>query len=204
MKNAWKPRFEASDLTILEKTEPYQGFIRIDQWSIQFPLFEGGMSPPVLREVASRPNAVAVLLYDPDQKKVVMIEQFRAGALGNVQSPWVLEVVAGVIESRDTPEQAAAREVFEETGLKVLSLIPICEYLPSPAILSEKVFLYCAMIQAPQSGGVFGLAEESEDIKVHVFSVEEAFEALTLGHIVSAPAWIALQWLQLQIAHNKI
>ncbi len=203
-KTSWKPAFEASNLKILDKTTSYQGFITIQQLSLQFPLFQGGMSPPVFREVAARPHAVAVLLYDSAQQQVVMIEQFRAGALANTQSPWLLEVVAGVVESTDTFEEAAIREVFEETGLRVQALIPICHYLPSPAILSEKVFLYCAIVHAPKSGGVFGLVEETEDIKVHVFSVEEAFEQLALGHIVSAPAWISLQWLQLQKLQNKI
>lgn len=204
MPNSWKPHFEAQDVKVLETTSCHQGFIKIDRLSMQFPLFKGGLSEVVLREVAKRPSAVAVLLYDPEHKQVVMIEQFRAGAVYTAHSPWLLEIVAGVIESSDTPEQAAVREVFEETGLNILSLIPICHYLPSPAILSENVFLYCATVHAPKSGGIFGLAEEAEDIKVHVFSAEEAFEHLASGHIVSAPAWISLQWLQLQMIQNKL
>ncbi len=204
MPHSWKPCFETQDVKCLKITPCHQGFIQVDRLSIQFPLFNGGFSEPVLREVAKRPSAVAVLLYDPEHQQVVMIEQFRAGAFYTAQSPWLLEVVAGVIESTDTPEQAAVREVFEETGLNILSLIPIGHYLPSPAILSEKVFLYCALVQAPKRGGIFGLAEEAEDIKVHVFSVEKALELLAGGHIVSAPAWISLQWLQRQIDQKTL
>ncbi len=193
----WKPGFKTQDVQILDTKLRSDGFIKVHQLSLQFPLFNGGFSEPVLREVAKRPAAVAVLLYDPDQEQVVMIEQLRPGALNIAPSPWLLEIVAGVIEPQDTPEQAAIREVFEETGLSVLSLIPLGHYLPSPAILSEQVFLYCATVKAPPTGGVFGLPEEAEDIKVHVFSVAEALEHLSQGHIVSAPAWIALQWLQI-------
>lgn len=203
--DGWQPRFKTQDVKILDSKQCYGGFIALHQFSVQFPLFRGGMSEPVLREVASRPPAVAVLLYDPDHQNVVMIEQFRPGALSTAKSPWLLEIVAGVIDPTDTPEQAAIREVFEETGLAVSSLIPMGHFLPSPAILSEKVFLYCAIVQAPNrgSGGVYGLASESEDIKVHVFSLEEALEHLAAGHIISAPAWISLQWLQLQQIQNK-
>jgi ADP-ribose pyrophosphatase len=204
MSKGWKPRFETQDVQVLKTTPCHHGFIKVDRLSMQFPLFKGGLSEPVLREVAQRPSAVAVLLYDPEHKQVVMIEQFRAGAFYTTQSPWLLEVVAGVIEPSDTPEQAAIREVLEETGLNILSLIPICHYLPSPAILSENVFLYCATVHAPKRGGVFGLAEEAEDIQVHVFSTQEAFEHLAAGHIVSAPAWISLQWLQRQIDQKRL
>lgn len=204
MLNRWKPSFETQDVKILDTQLHYQGFMQLYKLSVQFPLFKGGLSKPVLREVVERPSAVTVLLYDPEHKQVVLIEELRIGALGNTQSPWLLDVVAGAIESTDTPEQAAMREVFEETGLKVSSLIPIGSYLPSPGIFKGQVFLYCAKVQAPKSGGVYGLTEEGEDIKVHVFSVEEALELLAAGHIVSAPAWISLQWLQLQMIQNKL
>jgi ADP-ribose pyrophosphatase len=199
MNHAWQPSFQKTDVTLLADESVHQGFVALRRFSVQFPLFEGGMSVPVEREIAFRPSAATVLLYDPKQQKVVLIEQFRAPVLWSPINPWLLDVVAGVIEAGDTPEATAIREVWEETGLKVQHLIPIHTYLPSPGILSEQVFLYCALIDAPTTGGVHGLSEESENIKVHIFSLEEAFAEVEMGHIVTAPALLALQWLKLNI-----
>ena len=113
-------------------------------------------------------------------------------------------MVAGAIEEGDTPYDTAIREVFEETGLKVQTLIPIYSYLPSPGILSEQVFLYCALVKAPTVGGVHGLSEEAENIKVHILSLEQALEHVKSGQIVTAPALLALQWLVLKLKEDPL
>lgn len=199
MNHSWQPSFKKTDVILLADESLSAGFVKLRRFSVQFPLFEGGMSPPVQREIAFRPSAVTVLLYDPDQKQVVMIEQLRVAVLWSAVNPWLLDVVAGVIEEGDTPFDTAIREVFEETGLKVQTLIPIYSYLPSPGILSEQVFLYCALVKAPTVGGIHGLAEEAENIKVHILSLEQALEQVKLGQIVTAPALLALQWLMLTL-----
>ncbi len=194
----WASQFRLQDLKILEEKEVFSGYSHIKQFTFQYPLFSGGTSQPIPREVIFRPSAVTVLLIDPAEKKVVLVEQFRAGALSNAAGPWLLELVAGVCEEGERPEETAYREVKEETGCEILSLIPICSYFTTPGISVEKIFIYCGKVKAPQlNHQTFGIVEEGEDIKVCVLSVDEVFQLLAEGKIVSSPALIGLQWLQL-------
>src|SRR5580658_802662 len=134
MTNPWVPHFRRSEVAILKEETAFSGYLEVKQVELQIPLFQGGVSHPLQRELLCRPSAVAVLLLDPEKNQVVLIEQFRTGGLFERESPWMLEIVAGVIEPKDTPEAAAYREVKEETGCEVLSLVPVCSYFVSPGI----------------------------------------------------------------------
>lgn len=192
------PVFTSSDVTILEKKAVYQGYFRIDKYVVKHRLFRGGWTKPFAREVFERGHAAAALLYDPNLNKIVLIEQFRIGAIAaQSDQPWLLELVAGIIETGETPEQVAIRETQEEAGLQVKAIIPICEYWVSPGGTSEKVAVFCAQVDASQANGIHGLEEESEDIRVHCFDVAEVYQLLAQGHICNAPTIIAVQWLQL-------
>jgi ADP-ribose pyrophosphatase len=137
------------------------------------------------------------LPYDPVEDKVVLLEQFRPGAILEDQSPWLLELVAGMNDEGETPEGVARREAIEEANLELGELEKICEYLVSPGGTTEKVYLYCARVSVQGVGGVHGLAEESEDIKVHTVPFSEAFKLVETGVINNAPAIMAMQWLAL-------
>jgi ADP-ribose pyrophosphatase len=194
---SWAPQFHLKDVELLKEKTLFDEYCQIKQFELQFSLFGGGMSKPVVRELLHRPPAVAVLLYDPIANKVVLIEQLRVGALREEGSPWLLEIAAGLTEPDEPFIDTACREVKEETGCTVLSLLPICTYLTSPGISNEKTMVYCGQIKAPAVGGNHGLVEEGEDIKVWVFETEEAFKLLGEGHIISSSAIIALQWLKI-------
>lgn len=196
MADQWLPQFAGKDVFGLEEKELFSGYSRICRYSFQHPLFSGGQSHSIHREVFLRPKAIAVLLLDPDQEQIVLIEQFRVGALSEPNGPWLLEIVAGVVDEHEDLEKAAFRETKEETGCTILSLLPVGAYLASPGVSNEKLFIYCGRVQAPKTG-IYGLSEEGEDIKVHVLSIETAFQLLAQGKIVSAPAVIALQWLHI-------
>ncbi len=197
MANSWTPQFKRQEVVILKEEEAYFGYCQIKNFEFEIPLFAGGRSQPISRELIYRPSAVAVILVDPDQDKVVLIEQFRPGGLYEADSPWLLEVVAGLADPGEDIETAAKREVKEETGCEVLSLIHICGYLTTPGISCEKIQIYCGRIKAPVVGGNHGIVAEGEDIKVHIFKTEVAFKLLEEGKVLSSPALIALQWLKL-------
>lgn len=188
--------FSTTDVKIIEKKTVYQGYFKIEKLTLQHRLFKGGWSQPFEREIFERGHAVAVLLYDPILNKVVLIEQFRAGALeqGN---PWLLELVAGIIEPNENPEQVVIRETREEAGLDTSTLIPIYHYWVSPGGSSERVNLFCARVDASNAGGIHGLPEEHEDIKVWVLDIQTAYELLEKGEIRNAITLIALQWLKI-------
>lgn len=196
MSTEWAPYFTAKDFTILSERDAYSGYCAVKQFRFQFSIFAGGVSHPVEREMVCRPPAVAVLLYDPDTEKVVMIEQFRTGAMEET-SPWILEIVAGMVDPGETPESTAFRETFEETGCTLLSLTPICTFLVSPGISNEKTYIYYGRVKTPKGGDFHGLLDDGEDIKVHVFPKEVVFDLLKKGKITSASAVIAIQWLQI-------
>lgn len=189
--------FNASDVKILSKERAFDGFFKIDRYRLSHRLFEGGWCKELQRELFVRRDATCVLPYDPVTDQVVLLEQFRIGALDRDQSPWLLELVAGINDEGETPETVARREGKEEADIEFGALRPICQYLVSPGGTNEKIHLYCGRVDASTAKGVHGLEHEGEDIKVHVVQAAQAFEWVANGKINNAASIIALQWLQL-------
>lgn len=185
-----------NDFGITQRDSLYQGFSTFDNLTINHKRFLGG-EQSVSRELLVRYDAVAILLFDPCLDRVVLVEQFRVGALSDPSGPWMLELVAGLIDSEEPPEQVAKRECFEEAGCHVSRLEPISEFYLSPGVSNEKVHLYLACVDASDLKGVHGLASEGEDIKVHVVSSSKAMDLLSCGLINNAITQIGLQWLQI-------
>ena len=183
--------------SILDKKLLYHGFFTLSQFSIKHGLFDGGESKPLIRELLDRGKAAAVLPYDPVRDEVVLIEQFRIGAIEDASGPWLIEVVAGLCEPGEPVEDLIHREAMEEAGCKVSDLIHIFHYYSSPGGSNEEIDLYIARTESGGLGGVHGLDHEGEDIRVHVMKFDDAFELLAQGRIDSAMPIIALQWLQL-------
>jgi ADP-ribose pyrophosphatase len=146
---------------------------------------------------------VGVLLYDPILDSVALVEQFRVGAYGHQRvhntnnSPWLLELVAGLIDKKETPEYVAEREAEEEAGALIKQLEPIHQYFSSPGGSCEYFYLFCGHCDLSEVGGVHGLEDESEDIKVHVLSFEQAWQKMQQGDLNNAHTIIAMQWLQM-------
>jgi len=192
------------DVEVVARETPFQGYFRIDRYRMRHKLFEGGWSGEMVREVFERGHAVAVLLYDPVLDQLVLIEQFRVGAYAALASdwfddeasPWLVECVAGIIEKGENPEDVARREAIEETGCAVIDLIPVRHYLVSPGGSSESVFLYCARVDATDAGGVYGMTDEHENIRVFTVSADEAFAMMDEGRFINAMTIVALQWLK--------
>ena len=182
---------------IFDKTVVYNGFFRLERYRLRHRLFSGAWSHELAREVFERGHAAAVLPYDPGRDQVVLIEQFRVGALEAPGGPWLLEIVAGVIDAGETPVEVIRREAVEESGCTLQDIVPICEYLVSPGGTSERLTLFCGKVDASLAGGTHGLAEEGEDTRVVVLEFAEAVAHLQAGKISAAAPIIALQWLML-------
>lgn len=186
-----------TEVEILEKTVCFEGFFRIERYRLRHRLFSGDWSHPLVRELFERGHAAAVLPYDPIRDEVVLIEQFRVGALNAPGGPWLMEIVAGIIEANETTEDVVKRESIEEANCIITDLIPLYNFLVSPGGTTESVALFCGRVDTTHAGGVHGASEEGEDIKVHVVSVDAALALLRTGKINSVSAIIALQWLAL-------
>lgn len=182
---------------IIDQATPFQGFFNVKKYTIEHTLYNGGWSAPVTREVFHRGNCVAVILYDPQRDEVVIIEQFRAGAIltPKQEDAWLLEIVAGAMEDGETPEDVARREAIEESGCDIQELVKINEFFTSPGGTSECLTLFCGKVDASQVGGIHGLDDEDEDIAVTTMKFDQAYELMQQGRIISAIPIIAIQWL---------
>ncbi|WP_318521658.1 ADP-ribose diphosphatase [Photobacterium leiognathi] len=194
-----KPQsFGMEDVDILAKETVYQGFFKMVKYRFRHQLFAGGWSGEISREMFERGHAAALLPYDPITDDVVLIEQFRVGAMAAGCEPWQLEIVAGMIDHQDeSAEDVVKREAVEEAGLTVAELEKVTRYLSSSGGCSEMLDIFVGTVDSTQAGGIHGLEEESEDIRVHVVSREQAYEWVESGKIENAASIIALQWLQL-------
>lgn len=194
-----------SKIELIEMQTPFQGHFRIDRYRLRHELHDGGMGREIVRECFERGHAVAVLPYDPVADRIVLIEQFRIGAYGarhaefypSDMSPWLLECVAGIIDKDESPEDVARREAVEEAGLELGELAFLYHYLVSPGGTTESVHLYVGRCSAEGVGGVYGLADEGEDIKVFTIGVDEALQWMREGRIHNAMTIMVLQWLAL-------
>lgn len=188
-------KFSRNDVEILERQAGYRGYLKVDKLLLKHRLVLGGWSEIMQREVLLKEEAVAILLFDPHRQEVVLVRQFRVGMLEEGQSPWLLELVAGMIEAGESPEDVAVRESSEEADCIPRHLTKICSYYNSPGTTNEKVHLFCGQVDASAAGGVFGLDSEHEDIEVVVISVAELHAAVESGLINNAMTIIASLWL---------
>lgn len=188
---------ESKQYQIIEEEPVYQGFFNLLRIKLKHTLFRGGWSPVLTRELLRRGDCVAVVLYDPKRDEVVLLEQFRVGALEAEKGEWLLEIVAGFIEPGESAEQVAYREAEEEAGCQIQKLLRGPEFYTSPGVSSERISLFCGIVDAARIGGVHGLSDEGEDILARTVSFAEAMEKVNQGEIESATPLIGLQWLAL-------
>ena len=185
-----------SDVRIEQQRLAHDGFMKVREFQLRHRRFDGDWGPLLSRELVQRRAAVGVLLFDPQRDEIALVEQFRVGALRE-RNPWLLELVAGLLDVEgEAPEQVARREALEEANCEITELEPVANYFCSPGASDEFVTLFCGRCDLRGAGGVFGLAEEGEDIRVSVLSTARAFELLDGGHIRNAMTLIALQWLR--------
>ncbi|MBX2836397.1 MAG: NUDIX domain-containing protein [Gammaproteobacteria bacterium] len=178
------------------RSNVFDGFYRLDKVEFKHTLYNGGWTSTIDREMIHRGNVTAVLPYDPKLNAVALVEQFRIGAM-NQESPWLWEVIAGMMDKPgEAPEEVAKREALEEAGLELQKLSLIAHYLASPGSTTEEVFIFFAETDLSSAGGVYGLAEENEDILVKVIPADKAIEMLDNRTICNAISIIAMQWFK--------
>jgi len=191
-----------TDVKINNKELLLDSFCHVDCYHMQHKFFDGTWSQEYTRDLMVKPKVAAAIAYDPKKNVVVLIEQFRVGALQYNTNPWLIEIVAGIMDKAESHEELIRREMLEETGLEVEKLMPIYDYLVTPGCSTEKVKLFCAYVDSTKVQQFCGLKEENEDIKVHVLSTQDAFAAVRSGQINNSAAIIALQWLELNLGYK--
>ena len=200
-----EPTMDAKDVEVVSKKTLFKGYFQVDEYIFKHRLFEGGWGGEISREVLERGHAACCLLYDPDLDQLVFLEQFRQGAFAALdsrwydiekESPWLIEVVAGIIEYGEQPEDVARREAVEESGCEIKDIELIQQYFASPGCTSEMAILYCGKVDASTASGVHGLADEGEDIRVFKVDVDDAFGMLDDGKFINSTTLIAMLWFR--------
>lgn len=193
-----EPQFSAGDVEILERETPFQGFFRVDRLTLRHRLFRGGWSAPLKRELFMRRDAAAALPYDPQRGEILLVEQFRVGALEWRDSPWCLEMIAGIADKEgESAEDLIRREAIEEAGLILTDMQQIAHYMPSPGGSNERLRIFVARADLTNAGGVFGHQGEGEDIRAFTVAVDDIPALLSSGRLDNAASIIALQWMLL-------
>ncbi|HJP21009.1 MAG TPA: NUDIX domain-containing protein [Alphaproteobacteria bacterium] len=188
---------------VLEKASLYQDYYRTDKYRLQYEQFRGGMGQPVWREVLERGHAATVLPFDPQRDEVVLIEQFRIGPFAAGHQPWTIEVVAGIVEQGEEPEEVTRREAVEEAGCTIAEMEPIAGVFPSAGVVSEYNWHFVGRVSSEGVGGIHGLDHEGEDIKVLVMPRPEAEDLVRQRRIQTGQALISLLWLALNHQYLK-
>jgi ADP-ribose pyrophosphatase len=173
------------------------GFLPVKRYRLRHSLFAGGESQELVRERIEGYRAASLLPYDPVRDKVVLVEQFRIGAMEDQAGAWILEIVGGIIEGERSAEQIARKETMEEAGCEVDEIVSICEFLVSPGTSSERIHLFCGRVDSSKAEGIHGVEHEGEDMRVVVLPADEAIKGIETGQINSTSTIIALQWLAL-------
>ena len=195
--------FSQQDIEILGEQTLYEGFFTLKRIQFKHKLFAGGESGVVTRELLIKGAASAVIAYDPKEDSVILVEQVRIGAAYHPESnrsPWLLELIAGMVEKGEKPEEVALRESEEEAGIQVRNLTHCLSVWDSPGGTVERIHLFAGEVDSSRAKGIHGLAEENEDIRVHVVKREQAYQWMCEGKIDNGIAVIGLQWLQLNYA----
>jgi nudix-type nucleoside diphosphatase (YffH/AdpP family) len=180
----------------------FDGFFKIDELLVAHEQIDGTMSAAQRRLVFERGDSAAVLLFNVERQSVVLVEQFKAPALEgrrrddrSTTDGWIIETIAGMVGADETPEAAAIRETFEETGFQVRQLQLIGRFFVSPGGTSERIFLYFAEVSDADRTGKGGGIDD-EDIRIVQMTIDELFDRLARGLIEDAKLLVAAYWLQ--------
>jgi len=180
----------------------FDDIFNIDEFLVSHEQIDGTMSAGQRRLVFERGDAVGVLLLTVESKSVVLVEQFRVAVLvgrrrddRSTTDGWITETVAGVIDANETPEAAAIREAFEETGYQIQEPRLISKFFTSPGGVSERVFLYFAEVTDTDRIGKGGGIDD-EDVKVVQLAIDELLDQLAHGSIEDSKLLIGANWLQ--------
>lgn len=155
------------------------------------------MSPLVRRLKVERGASVAVLVFNRSTQKLILVNQFRYPTYPD-NNGWTIEVIAGMVDPGEMPEESAQREIKEETGLNIEMFEPITTFYPSPGGSSEQIHLYYSEVSGKQARyeETGGLLASGEDIKVIELTLAETFAKIKNGEILDAKTIIGIYWLE--------
>ena len=190
----------AGDVEVVRRAPPFGSFFRFQQFEVRHRQFDGAFSNVLQREVFAGSDAAIVLPYDPKRDRILLVEQVRMGPiLRQDPNPWMLEPIAGMVDARETPEQAAMRESIEEAKLMSLELRHLSSFYPSPGSSTDYFHAYLGLCDLPDDHATSGgLDSEAEDLRLHLISYDRAMALVASGEINTGPLVMMLSMLGAQ------
>lgn len=143
------------------------------------------------RELIFHKGAVCVLALTPDNQ-MILVKQYRKAI-----ERAIYEIPAGKLElgEEDSLEDAALRELEEETGYTSPKLTLLSDFYSAIGFCNERIRLYLAdelvKVENPRP------MDEDEVIELYYVSLEEALELIATGDICDAKTIMAVQYWQL-------
>jgi len=193
-------RYDArqSDYEVTKTSPPHGTFFRLQDFEVSHRRFDGQQSETLQREVFMGVDAALVLPYDPQKETILLVEQFRMGPLRRSDpNPWQLEPIAGMTDARETPEEAARREAFEEANIVVEQLDLMFGMYPSPGSSTDYFVCYCTPCDlSDKESYLGGLEAEAEDLRMHILPLSQALSLIESGEINAGPLVAMLYWLE--------
>lgn len=182
---------------IEQKRTIFDDFFKVEEAYLRFEQFNGKMSPRIRRLNMERGNSVAIVIFNKDTGKLIMVNQFRYPTYKNGDG-WTTEIMAGMVDPGETPEQTLRRELEEEIGLTLETFESIAVFYPSPGGSSEQIYLYYAEVSGERAKykATGGLLSHGEDVKAMEISLEEALKQIKSGKITDAKTIIGVFWLE--------
>lgn len=186
-----------ADFEVAHARPPQGRFFRFQSADIAHRRFDGRRSETLTREAFIGIDAAVVLPYDPARDRVLLVEQARMGPrMRRDPNPWMLEPVAGIIDARETPQEAALRECHEEAGLTITQLVEANAFYVSPGASTDYFYTFIGVCDLPHTQPYLGgLESEAEDLRLHPMSLDDALALADSGEIATGPALFLLYWL---------
>ena len=147
-----------------------------------------------MRDIAGHPGAVAIVALDAEER-VILVRQWRLPA-----NDALLEIPAGGLDvaedgTREDPDDAAPRELEEETGLHAGTWRKLGAFYTAPGFTDEYMHLYLATDLSPIAADGRAAPDEDERLILERRPWREAVAAAESGEIRDAKSIVGLFWL---------
>jgi GDP-mannose pyrophosphatase NudK len=188
---------ENNNVKILKNEVLSDNWYVLRKLTFQYRLKDGSWLQQV-REAYDRGNGATILLYNKNQKTVILTRQFRLPTFinGNPEGT-LIETCAGLLD-KDNAEACIRRETEEETGYKVTDVRKVFQLYMSPGSVTEILYFFIAEYSGDMKVNEGGGSEhEQENIEVLELSFATAVRMIDTGEIKDAKTVILLQYCQL-------
>jgi ADP-ribose pyrophosphatase len=172
----------AEEWPVLHTEDLYRGAAPFAVRSDRLHVPDEGPERAFSRIVVEHPGAAVVLAVD-DEQRVLVVVQYRHAARRRF-----VELPAGLLDKPgEDPEEAARRELLEETGFAATTWTRLGSTWSSPGITGEVIHLYLARGLAPADRGDFEAAHEEADMRLYWLPLADLLDGVLSGTIADAP-----------------